>query len=254
MKSLFNYLREISTARSAKGKIKNKSLASLALILCTWGYLAAPAQAEGSKELVQNGGNRPYTEWSTSTTANIERKTKLKVFVKSGETINLGSSVHNSSDSKDIVLRSPSGTEQIFDVKTSGEGFINTVAKETAGPLPNAGGYNPYTFTATETGIYEVEFHAPGSGNPSPRSVTAQFPTNEVNNGNKQGPSVAAWDITVRDGNVTKNGRVFTNYVAMNMGGNDQSLNSEFFIQTKDGFLYRTAMNGVDPLRFYFLW
>ena len=252
MKSLFNYLREISTARSPQQKIINKSLASLALMFCGWGCMSVPAQAEGSRDLVENGGDRPFTEWSTSKTANIERKTKLKVFVKSGETINLGSSVHNSSDSKDIVLRSPSGTEEIFDVKTSGEGFIDTVGKESAGPLPNAGGYTPYIHTATETGIYEVEFHGPGSGNPSPRSVTAQFPINEVDNGNKQGPSVAAWDITVRDGNVTKNGRVFTNYVAMNMGGNDQSLNSEFFIQTKDGFLYRTAMNGVDPYGFIF--
>ena len=251
MKSLFNYLREMSTARSAKKKLTNKSLASFALILCTLGYLTAPAQAEGSKELVQNGGNRPYTEWSTARTANIPRRTLLQVFVKSGETINLGSSVHTSSDNKDIVLRDPSGTERVFDVRNNGgrQGFIDTVAKETAGPLPNAGGYNPHTFTATQTGIYEVEFHSPAtSGNPPPISTTAQFPTDDT-----QRETVAAWDITVRDsGGNAKKGRVFTNYVAMNMGGNDRSLNSVFFIQTKDGFLYRTAMNGLDPYGFLF--
>ncbi|MBV6626025.1 MAG: isopeptide-forming domain-containing fimbrial protein [Rivularia sp. (in: Bacteria)] len=212
-------------------------------------FLAIPAKAEGSKDLVENGGDRPYTEWSTATSAGIERKTRLKVFVKSGETINLGSSVDNSFDNKDIVLRSPSGIEQICDVLISGEGFIDTVAKETAGPLPNVGGYTPCTFTATETGIYEVEFHAPkNSGDPPIRSATAQFPTV-----NSQGQAVAAWDITVRDsGGDATMGRVFTNYVAMNMGGSGQSLNSEFFIQTKDGFLYRTAMNGVDPFGFIF--
>ncbi|MEL6459141.1 MAG: isopeptide-forming domain-containing fimbrial protein [Cyanobacteria bacterium J06621_15] len=211
----------------------------------------ASAKAEGSRDLVKNGGDRPYTEWSTATSANIVRKTRLKVFVKSGETINLGSSVHNSSDSKDIVLRGPlpSNTEQVFDVLSSGQGFIDTVAKETAGPLPNTGGYTPFTFTATETGIYEVEFHSPGGGgNPPTRSGTEQFPTN-----NTQRQTVSAWDITIRDsGGNPKMGRVFTNYVAVNMGANNQSLNSEFFIQTKDGFLYRTAMNGLDPFAFIF--
>ena len=215
-------------------------------ILNLW---TAAAKAEGSKDLVKNGGDRPYTEWSTAISANIERKTKLKVFVKSGETVNLGSSVHNSSDNKDIVLRSPSGTEQIFNVLTSGQGFIDTVAKETAGPLPNAGGYTPLTFTATETGIYDLEFHSPGGGgNPPIRSGIAQFPTN-----NTQRQTVAAWDVTIRDSDgKPKIGRVFTNYIAMNMGNGGQSLNSEFFIQTKDGFLYRTAMNGLDPFAFIF--
>ncbi|WP_414621404.1 isopeptide-forming domain-containing fimbrial protein [Calothrix sp. CCY 0018] len=248
MKSLFNYLREISTARSAKGKIKHKSLASLALIFCTWGYMIVPAQAEGSRELVKNGGDRPYTEWSDRESAAIKRKTRLKVFVKSGETINLGSSVNNSPKNQDIILRTPSGTELTFDVKTSGEGFIDTVAKESAGPLPNINGYNPYKFTATETGIYEVEFRSQNAngGDPPPLNVSQPFITN-------QRMTVAAWDITVRDSSGNpKNGRVFTNYVAMNMGGSNRQLNSKFFIQTKDGFLYRTAMNGVDPYGFIF--
>ncbi len=222
-----------------------RSLFFTLFILNLW---TLTAKAEGSKDLVEKGGDRPYTEWATATSANIERKTRLKVFVKNGEIVNLGSSVHNSSDGKDIVFRSPSGVEQVCDVLTSGEGFIDTVAKETAGPLPNTGGYTPCTFTATETGIYDVEFHSPKtSGDPPVRSVTQQFPT-----GNTQGQAVAAWDITVRDGANTKMGRVFTNYVAMNMGASGQSLNSEFFIQTKDGFLYKTVMNGVDPFGFIF--
>jgi uncharacterized repeat protein (TIGR01451 family) len=38
----------------------------------------------------------------------------------------------------------------------------------------------------------------------------------------------------------------------MNMGANGRSLNSNFFIQTKDGFRYLTDMNGVDPWGFIF--
>ncbi|MGB7375990.1 MAG: hypothetical protein WA959_05360 [Rivularia sp. (in: cyanobacteria)] len=218
-------------------------------------FWTAPAQAEGSKGLVQNGGDRPYTEWSTATSANIERKTRLKVFVKNGETVNLGSSVHNSFDGKDIVFRSPSGVEQVCDVQESGEGFIDTVAKETAGPLPNlplpdADGYTPCQFTADNTGIYEVEFHSPdpNGADPPPRATNEAFPTD-----NTQGKSVAAWDITVRDEDEnTKNGRVFTNYMAINMGANNKFLNTNFLIQTKDGFLYQTRMNGIDPFGFLF--
>ena len=218
-------------------------------ILNLW---TAIARGEGSKELVSGGGDRPYTEWSNRTTAKISRKTLLKVFIKSGETVNLGSSTHDSFDSKDIVFRGPipSSTEKICDVKTSGEGFIDTLEKESAGPLPNTGGYTPCKFTVTETGIYEVEFHSPNpdGGDPPAKATNEAFPTD-----NTQEMTVSAWDITVRDssGN-TKSGRVFTNYVAMNMGASAKSLNSQFFIQTKDGFLYRTAMNGVDPFGFIF--
>jgi fimbrial isopeptide formation D2 family protein/uncharacterized repeat protein (TIGR01451 family) len=207
-------------------------------------------RAEGSKQLVSQGGNRPYLEWASGTTANIVRKTLLKVYVKQGEIVNLGSSVHTSFDSQDIVYRSPFGRQNgVCDVLSTGYGFIDTLAKETAGPLPNLGGYTPCSFVATETGIYEVEFHAPNlTGNPAIRTTTATFPTD-----NTQGSGVAAWDITVRDilGN-PKNGRVFTNYVAMNLGGNGIPLNSDFFIQTKDGYRYRTDMNGVDPFGFIF--
>ncbi|MEA5572537.1 isopeptide-forming domain-containing fimbrial protein [Calothrix sp. UHCC 0171] len=218
----------------------------------TFLFMHEPAKAEGSKELVSKGGSRPYLEWSAGTTANIPRKTLLKVYVQSGEIINLGSSVHTSFDSKDIVLRTPSGIESICDVKIvaeGGAGFIDTLAKEAAGPLPNVGGYTPCQFTATQTGIYEVEFHAPAtSGDPPAQNVNIAFPT-----GNTQRMAVSAWDITVRDtqGN-TKTGRVFTNYVAMNMGNTNRSLNSAFYIQTKDGFRYRTEMNGVDPFAFIF--
>ena len=202
----------------------------LIIQLCTFHLWTISVQAEGSKELVSQGGDRPYTEWSNRDTAQISRKTLLKVFIKNGETVNLGSSVHNSFDSKDIVFRTPFGVEKNCDVKTSGEGFIDTLAKETAGPLPNSGGYTPCEFTADSTGIYEVEFHSPNpdGGDPSAVAANQAFPTDGT-----QEMTVSAWDITVRDedGN-TVNGRVFTNYLAMNLGNLPQALNSTFFIQT----------------------
>ncbi|MEH2215222.1 hypothetical protein [Nostoc sp.] len=233
-------------------------LSSLGFFLCIFGTSIQPSWAEGSKELVSDGGYRPYLEWSDLLLAGIVRKTILKVYVQQGETVNLGSSVPTSfSDPQDIVYRSPFGTQNgSCNVLTSGFGLINTVAKETAGPLPNIGGYTPCSFVATETGIYEVEFHSPntaGASNPPPTTATAAFPT-----GNTQFSGVAAWDITVRDSNgVAKKGRVFTNYIAMNMGANASggtpvALNSKLYIQTKDGYRYETDMNGVDPFGFIF--
>ncbi|KAB8141593.1 DUF11 domain-containing protein [Chloroflexia bacterium SDU3-3] len=215
----------------------------------------ASAHAEGSGSLASSGGYRPYLEWAPGTyNGNIERKTILSVYVNAGETINLGSSVTTSSDGQDIVYRSPAGTQNgTCDVLAGGYAFIDTVAKESAGPLPNAGGYTPCTITAAETGIYEVEFHSPGSGNPTPAiAVTGAFPANA-----NQASTVAAWDITVRDsGGAAKPGRVFTSYLAMNMGANfgnpTQGVSSEMYIQTSDGYRYRIDLNNLDPFGFIF--
>ncbi len=233
-------------------------LSSLGFFLCILGNNIQPSWAEGSKELISNGGYRPYVEWSDLALAGIVRKTILKVYVEAGETVNLGSSVPTSfSDPKDIVYRSPFGSQNdSCDVLATGFGFIDTLAKETAGPSPNSGGYTSCKFVATETGIYEVEFRSPntsGTGNPPPRTTTTAFPT-----GASQLSGVAAWDITVRDSNgVAKKGRIFTNYIAMNMGANASgstpvALKSKLYIQTKDGYRYETDMNGIDPFGFIF--
>ncbi len=44
--------------------------------LVTWQQSAI---AEGSRELVKNGGSRPYTEWRTDSTSTFKRRTILKV-------------------------------------------------------------------------------------------------------------------------------------------------------------------------------
>jgi uncharacterized repeat protein (TIGR01451 family) len=235
---------------------KGRFISSFALFLCLLGQGIKPSWAEGSKELVSDGGDRPYLEWSDRSTANVSRKPKLQVYVQVGEIVNLGSSVVSSfSNPQDIVYTSPFGTDNgTCDVDaTTGLGFIDTVAKETAGPLPNVGGYTPCKFTAKETGIYTVEFHAPVTDgtnvDPPPIAANAQFST-----GAAQGMGVAAWDITVRDktNTITQKGRVFTKYIALNMGANSKSLNAKLYIQTKDGYRYETDMNGVDPFAFIF--
>ena len=95
--------------------MNNKKITCLiALVTIIYGtcFNTEVVKAEGSKEMVKNGGYRPYTEWTSSdTSAGIVRKTLLKVYVKSGEKINLGSSVVPADPNKEIVVRSPSGNQ-----------------------------------------------------------------------------------------------------------------------------------------------
>jgi uncharacterized repeat protein (TIGR01451 family) len=217
--------------------------------------LTAPALAEGSREMVADGGDRPFTEWTTGFTAGIPRQTLLQVYVQAGETVYFGSSVYNSANGNaDIVYRTPSGQQYSCNVRSNNRyGWIDSLVKEAAGPEPlNANGYRPCEIDAdeTETGLYEFEFHAPSTTigqNPPTTSATEQFPTNS-----SQNTGVAAWDITVVNNGAEQKGRVFTNYVALNMGNNGQNLASDFYIQTWDGYLYRTDMNDVDPFGFIF--
>ncbi|MDB5046422.1 MAG: hypothetical protein JWQ08_2472 [Deinococcus sp.] len=215
--------------------------------MCSLLVAFSAAQAEGSKELNNSGGSRVYLEWNPTAFlgGNLARRTRILVYVQAGETINLGSSVSSSTDSKDIVYTSPSGAQAgVCDVLATGAGLINTLAKERAGPLPNVGGYTPCVVTATETGVYAIEFHSGGTGDPTPQAATTEITA--VN----QAASVAAWDVTVRSGAVTFTGRAFTPYLAVNMGSNGQSLSSNVYVQTRDGYQYRVDFNGVDPYGF----
>ena len=234
-----------------------KSLVKTLLMTIAALALAAMACfAEGSVDLTRNGGFRPYLEWDmVNSTSGISRTNVINVYAKAGETICLGSSVLKAGDGKDIVLRSPNGEETVFDV-TLEAGLIDSREKELAGPNPENGGYTPLLFEATQTGIYEVEFHSvlPESGgtrNPSPVSVDTIY-TNE-----NQAAGVAAWDITVKNENGDAvPGRVYSFYLALNTGdrkkvpGYSTPLNSDIYILTKDGYLYNIDLNGADPYGF----
>jgi len=243
------------------GNYTKKLITSLSFMICVWGQSLQPVSAEGSRDLIKNSGLfRPYAEWLPGVSiAGIPRRTLLKVYVNAGETINLGSSVHTSfgGGTQDIVYRTPSGTTDSCDVLSTGSGFIDTLAKETAGPLPAAGGYTPCQKVATETGLYEVEFHGPSetsTANPPPVRFDDPFPTDGTQNA-----TVAAWDITVTSGGFRQPGRVFTNYLSLNMGGNSGDpnpdtlgLTSILFVQTKDGYRYRVTLDRLDPGNFIF--
>jgi uncharacterized repeat protein (TIGR01451 family) len=233
-------------------------------LLIDHGGQIAPAAAEGSKELVANGGNRPYTEWRINTTGGITRRTLLKVYANAGEVINLGSSAVNVGSGNIKLFSGASNVDTatpLLDCKVqqAGTGVLNTRAKELAGALPISGGYTPCVYSVPTTGVYQVTFYGPDgvSGNTDPTTSNTEYISNpDINTDQKS--TVSMWDITVRSSvssTTDLTGRVFTDYVALITGSNGRYVKSKFYILTNDGYQYLTDFgigSGLDPNGFIF--
>ena len=201
--------------------------------------------AEGSKEINSNGGGRAYLFSSKIPTSSFPFPTlgTMKVYVKAGETLNVGSSAQGIGAGT-INLRAPDGTTY-----TSGNsktvGFILNTVQESAGPLPATNGYTPYVVTATaaQEGIWEVDFIAPGADNGSESNPTVTpAGTDWVQ---PSGPYIAAFDITViNTSNAIVKGRVFTNIFCGETSSFSIGFNGIFHILTKDGYQYTFDNNG----------
>lgn len=247
---------------------QRKTFTNLSLLLCTFGCWVQPVYAEGSRELVKNDGNRPFIEWRTDKTTGIFRRTVLKVYANANEVINLGSSavgvgqgdilLFNATDNVDSATpKLKCSTAQL------GKGLIDTRAKEIAGPLPASGGYTPCTYKAPSSDVYQVVFYGTdGKSSTTDPSTSSgiDYINNPLTNTNQKG-SVSMWDITVRSSETSTtdiNGRVFTDYIALNMGANGRYLKSNLYILTDDGYRYNTDLSvggtgsGIDPYGFLF--
>ena len=221
----------------------------LAAILSPLGTLSA--QAEGSKELTANGGYRPWLMYrnANETGTSVLRRTVLYAYAVAGETINMGSSVTNAVNR--FYWYAPDGTSATNNI-AGGVGIISNRTQEVAGPLPNAGGYNPRTVTVGpgQTGIWEIHFVSPDFADTEPTSVLAGDPWTQPNTrGN-----VAAWDVTVRSaGGTAIPGRAFTTLFAATIGDwAVNAMNSQVYFLTYEGFEYKIDLNGLDPFRFLF--
>ncbi len=249
-----------------KTKRSLKTVLAASLLLLS-SLLAPPTtgrvRAEGTRDLLTNGGKRALTEFRNTTTAGLYRRTWLRVYARAGETILLGSSgmgVVSGSTSGDIWLWNPNlisdsqmPTASIpaptFKCSTSQptKGKLTTRAQEQAGPQPNSGGYDPCTYTAPEAGVYWVAMLGPAGilGNSDGTAGTIDAPT--INS--TQNAGVALWDITVRAAGVARPGRVFVDYLAMLAGGNGSAYQqfSTVYASSADGFIYRIDLRGLDP-------
>jgi hypothetical protein len=191
----------------------------------------------------------------------LKRRTLVKVFVNSGETLNLGSSA-NSMLSKDgkskgsIVVTDPFGNIYNSD-GALGVGIINKRSEEMAGPKTNTNisGYNPYMINVTVAGIWTVEFRAPVNGNTAgSNNLTASADWSRATHQPNDQAQVLAWDVTVKNNNDSIiNGRAYTNAFAGTMRGSSRAFSANFFILTKGGWLYNFDGNGMDPYGFIFI-
>ncbi|HTB32545.1 MAG TPA: gliding motility-associated C-terminal domain-containing protein, partial [Bacteroidia bacterium] len=201
--------------------------------------------AEGSKEITSNGGYRAFLFSSLEGNSSFPFPTlgTMKVYVKAGEIINVGSSAQGMGAGT-INLRAPGGLTY-----TSGNsatvGLISNRSQELAGPLPNTGGYTPFTVTvqAGQEGVWEIDFISQSNG------VDMGNPDPVIANGNwiqPPGLYVAAFDISVRDVNNAHfiPGRVFTNVFSGILGTFDVGFNGIFNILTSDGYQYTLNNNG----------
>ena len=208
-------------------------------------FLSARLFAEGSKEIAANGGYRVYLFSSTSGSLSFPFPTlgTIKVYVKAGETINAGSSAQGMGAGT-INFRAPDGTTYTSGASTT-IGLIADHSQELAGPLPNAGGYTPYTVTvkAGQEGIWEIDFISQSNGidegNPSPVPANADWVQ-------PLGLYITAFDISVRDAANSQflTGRVFTNIFSGILGTFNVGFNGVFNILTSDGFKYTLNNNG----------
>ncbi len=240
------------------------------LPLLSYLFTSTPVQAEGSKDLVANGGDRPWLEtFNGAYTATFLRNTVIDVSVQPGEWINMGSSAIGYG-SGDIVYTPPSGGSISCNLTQPGKGAIANPTEEQNGPgtgttgatgvFGTGGSYQPCLVQvgAGQGGIWQVRFVPPAPNTNQGSfvlptgglSTTAQWDQSTYNN------LTAAWDVTVRTdpGNTqTQTGRVYTDLLALNLGDQSAYLNSSLYVLTTDGFIYKTTLNQMQPYGFVFL-
>ena len=227
-------------------------LSIIALLTLSFCLLTVQSiQAEGSRNLTENGGFRPWLQYAGdgTTTAGILRDNVIKVYVNEGETLYLGSSA-TGIGAGDIRWTAPDGSTGQCSDQGAGTGLIQNRAQEVAGAAPfAAAGYTPCTLSvgAGQMGIWLVTFTSPlvGGGDPSARAAeSAWVQPADVS-------AIAAWDITVAgvDG-LEKKGRAYASYLPLTMAQLERPLNSELYVLTQDGYQYRWNLNGVQPTTF----
>ena len=212
---------------------------------------AQPVQAEGSRNLTDNGGDRPWLQYSGdgTTTAGILRDNLLKVYVNEGDTIYLGSSAMGIGIG-DILWTARDGTTGRCSVEGAGAGRILNRAEEVAGAAPlAAGGYTPCVVSvgAGQSGIWFVTFTAPNTGNNNPNAIEADAPWTQ----RADITSIAAWDISVANaaGEEIK-GRAYASYLPLTLARPARSLYSQLYVLTRDGYMYDWDLNGIQPTTF----
>lgn len=252
-----------------------KSLFTL-FALCVLLLSGTTAWADGSKDLYPTGakGGRAFLRASKMSSAAFPYPNLAThyVYAETNEQIVLASSAQASGSTR-IRLYGPDNLPIVLTI-SGGNGRIGTRTEELAGPrLPGQGSgsnrYTPIYHTATQTGVYRVEFVSTSDS----EMGDARIPYIAANSNWAQPVSsnyLAAWDISVakQTGGTWswKNGRVYSTVLNMDnpsyggTTGNDNANfrpNSGFYgkfkVLTRDGYVYNVDNNGNQGISFTFM-
>lgn len=105
-------------------RVRTIAIACAVLLALFAGFFAftPPAHAEGTRDLVANGGYRPYTERYNATTLGQQRQSVTHVYLKAGETVCLGTSVANA---KLYNISNGTNTDFLFSNSAMGKNYSN---------------------------------------------------------------------------------------------------------------------------------
>lgn len=204
--------------------------------------------ADGSKDLIRNGGNRPFLEGGAGrTTAGIDRQNQIFLFARAGETIHLGSSAFGLYKG-DILYTSPDGIQgTCASLKPADAvpnwGRIQSIEEELAGPVPARGGYASCTLVADADGVWQISFIGP---DPEGWKFSKSLPAQAAWIQQSDVYTITAWDATVRSSEgEDQAGRVYANHLPLNLGSETAALAAQVFALTRDGYVYRIDLNGM---------
>ncbi len=236
-------------------------------IVAAWMLQTAPAFAEGSVDFINYPGYRLFLDAAS--------RPQHKVFVRSGEFINVGAShlgFNNFGLNIGGLIRvyRPNGTvHSVFSAGAFGSvtAIINNSTQEQNGPTGGGttlgAGYVPGVVQAgaSEEGIWTVTFDYPSySGALGFANLLNNQPWNKNANQPATNRVVLAWDVTVSQGaagnrgGTPLKGRLFTNEqisIVNEAGVTTQfSTSPKYYVLSKDGFLYKVDFADVKPWGF----
>jgi hypothetical protein len=240
-------------------ELKDTFFKCISVFFLLWIGVSQFSFAEGSKDLITTGGgvgHRAFLLSTTITSTNSPFPTlgTVKVYVRAGESIYLGSSAQQIGNGR-MNVRAPGGATYTSAALAAGIGLITNKNQEDAGPLPNAGGYTPWILPVgvAQEGVWEIDFISPDVGagqNANALRTNANAAWVQANST----PLIAAFDVSVRNSANTAfiNGRAFMNIFVGSLGDFDANFTGKFKILTKDGYQYDVDNNGQSGFVFSF--
>ena len=256
--------------------MKMKRLTAWVIILCMCLSIPLPVQGEGSQEAHSDANaTQAFLEtdfqipWLLSKTLKKDKrfmnkkqddvKTSFTIYMVQGETLLFGAGWKNADGltptSSEIILYSPSGTKITPDGTSDSAYEMGnmtgdvTDAEKAALSWSTETTYNPYIYTAGETGFYTLEFQGGTDKNEDGRDkYTLYWDATVVQNfqNNTSDTTFAATGTVV-------NGRMYTQFLSMSAGSGNVTLpeGSVYYVLTNDGYIYSVDLSGIQPFGFY---